>query len=79
MAASVSFYFWTSFPWPEQTSEEKIITIPIPPEVRNALHGVIHQAVGAGGKPLACRTLFVSKIPVLETLGSWHGNEAISI
>jgi len=60
-------------------SEKKIITNPISLEVRNVLHRIIRHAVDAGGKPLACRTLFVSKIPVLETIGSWHDNESISI
>lgn len=56
-----------------------MVAMPFSLEVRNAHHRVAGCAVDAGGKPLACRTLFVSKIPVLQIIGSWHGNESISI
>lgn len=38
-------------------------------------------SLGAGCRwgALACRTFFVSKIPLLEIIGSWHDNETISI
>lgn len=60
-------------------SEKKMIAIPFSLEMRKAHRRVASHAVDAGGKPLACRTLFVSKILVLEIIGSWHGNESISI
>lgn len=56
-----------------------MIAIPFSLEMRKAHRRVASHAVDAGGKPLACRTLFVSKILVLEIIGSWHGNESISI
>lgn len=63
----------------QQADLEKMVTIPFSLEVRNARCRAAHRVVDAGGKPLACRTLFVSKIPVLQIIGSWHGNESISI
>lgn len=56
-----------------------MVTIPFSLEVRKVHRRTAHCVVDAGGKSHACRTLFVSKILVLQIIGSWHGNESISI
>lgn len=78
LAVSLLFFFWSGFfgAVADRSEQRWSQFLFLGGEVCTR---VAPCAVGAGGEPLACRTFFVSKIPLLEIIGSWHDNESISI